>query len=1381
MEDWNINISVDFLTAGRVYKVNQRRTGNESLNLRIRNKKLVVQFKRKIFFCFIKIMSMKNRISQLLFFVLLIVASMAQHANAQFVHPGGVHTIADLDRMKEKVTAKESPWIDGWNLMLKDPKAQSSYTANPSTSVSGADGVRQQAARDATAAYYNFLRWYITGDEQYAQCAVNIINAWSYKINGVVSGELFQLPIAVMVQAAELLRIYPGWSKDDIDRFKYVCLNYFYPACHSFVGECGSWSGWDGPANADILYIGIFCDNKDIYDEAINYYKNGSGGGAINNMVWQPSGQVAEMGRDIPHSEIGPGSAAEFCQSAFNQGDDLFSYENNRLLSAYEYMCKYNLNNAVDWVPYILDCNNNNFFYPSVLNPYRLSESPDYELIFNHYVTKEGLDAPYLKEYLKLRGVYPVGGEYSGYSGLTYTIDSTNSPLNAVLPVPGAPHLTAVAGLSRVALNWSISGINIASGTVIQRSTLANGPFTTVYTFDYNTSTEYVDTSVTNEITYYYRIASKNKTGIGDYSNIVSATPELGSPALPEGWKVADIGNTPVAGSATFSNQNGRSFMMKGSGNAFGGKSDIHSYLYKKVSGNVSLSVRINDVRLSGSDADRVGLVIRDSLNGSSKMASIHLADDAFRHTWFAPRQDEGQNAKWIGGDTHTWLPVWFKLTRFGDTLTGYQSSDGIVWFQVGSAVIPMSDSCYIGMLVCSGSTDTLHVTTAFFDNVVLKEAGSNLVTAPKDFMAMPINSSRLKLKWTAASNALSYQIKRAVSKDSPYAVIAANCTDTSFIDSMLVANKSYLYSIKSVAFSGVSEDSSSLKVTMPDLSVPLVPKAFSATSGNKVVLLNWEYTDEATAYIIQRSDSANGNYTNVATVSDLNYIDSSVSVGGTYYYKLEGINSKGAGNATFPADVTVSEQVKLTGAVIGTYGSYNNNTNTTKEAAMDGNTSTFFDADSSTAWVGLDVGGDKRFILSEIRYVPRSGYPNRMVTGVFQVASDENFDDALTVAVVASTPKVGEYSSQVIPVTRPYRYVRYLSPDGGWGNVAEVEFYGNWVTKKSQTINFNDIPIKVIGDEDFDPQAVASSGLPVSYTSSDSAVGKIVDGKIRITGVGSCTIYANQSGNDFYSAADPVGKTLAVDSIQIGLEKVIVGGISLQGKDSMFVDLGCSASSEVAVEIEPSGNATIDKGNKFQVSVKKPGLYAVSFKERYIKQNIVKPFVLTIEKRFPFQDIIQVRPSNTLILDLNKISMEGYHINSYQWYKNGLPIAGANKNSYTVLSHTSDTYGIEMITSNGQKLHSCESGLSLNNVEAKIYPNPIRRGERCYLTTTIEGTVLTEATIDIFNLGGKRIASKKVTGNITPVDLPSIGGIYLVQLKNSSGLIKEFKIIVTK
>ena len=81
-------------------------------------------------------------------------------------------------------------------------------------------------------------------------------------------------------------------------------------------------------------------------------------------------------------------------------------------------------------------------------------------------------------------------------------------------------------------------------------------------------------------------------------------------------------------------------------------------------------------------------------------------------------------------------------------------------------------------------------------------------------------------------------------------------------------------------------------------------------------------------------------------------------------------------------------------------------------------------------------------------------------------------------------------------------------------------------VSKQNQTITFNPFPPKSVGDFDFDPGAVASSNLPISYSSSDSTIAEIVgiDGpdldsdpdpgthKIRVRKAGTVTITANQA-----------------------------------------------------------------------------------------------------------------------------------------------------------------------------------------------------------------------------------------------------------------------------
>lgn len=84
-------------------------------------------------------------------------------------------------------------------------------------------------------------------------------------------------------------------------------------------------------------------------------------------------------------------------------------------------------------------------------------------------------------------------------------------------------------------------------------------------------------------------------------------------------------------------------------------------------------------------------------------------------------------------------------------------------------------------------------------------------------------------------------------------------------------------------------------------------------------------------------------------------------------------------------------------------------------------------------------------------------------------------------------------------------------------------------VNKAGQTITFDPIPDKSTADPDFNLDATASSGLIVSYSSSDPNVATVVGNTVTIVGPGTTTITATQAGNANFEAADPVDQTLLV------------------------------------------------------------------------------------------------------------------------------------------------------------------------------------------------------------------------------------------------------------
>lgn len=84
-------------------------------------------------------------------------------------------------------------------------------------------------------------------------------------------------------------------------------------------------------------------------------------------------------------------------------------------------------------------------------------------------------------------------------------------------------------------------------------------------------------------------------------------------------------------------------------------------------------------------------------------------------------------------------------------------------------------------------------------------------------------------------------------------------------------------------------------------------------------------------------------------------------------------------------------------------------------------------------------------------------------------------------------------------------------------------------VVKGIQAITFTDMETKTTSDADFNPGAVASSGLACTYVSSNPAVATIVNGQVQIKGAGTTTITAKQSGNVNYNAASEVSQELIV------------------------------------------------------------------------------------------------------------------------------------------------------------------------------------------------------------------------------------------------------------
>jgi len=127
---------------------------------------------------------------------------------------------------------------------------------------------------------------------------------------------------------------------------------------------------------------------------------------------------------------------------------------------------------------------------------------------------------------------------------------------------------------------------------------------------------------------------------------------------------------------------------------------------------------------------------------------------------------------------------------------------------------------------------------------------------------------------------------------------------------------------------------------------------------------------------------------------------------------------------------------------------------------------------------------------------------------------------------------------------------------------------------KNTQSISFDDIPEKLVNDEPFDLTANASSGLAVSYSSSDPEVATVSDNTVTIVGAGETTITAIQEGNEEYLAAPIVQKALKVNKLD---QTISITDIPDKVTTDPDFEVEAESSSGMDLNYEISGPASIN------------------------------------------------------------------------------------------------------------------------------------------------------------------------------------------------------------
>jgi len=365
------------------------------------------------------------------------MATTANAAPATFTHPGMLHNAGDINRAKVRVAAGTDPWLSGWNKLTANSHSQSTWTNRATaTIIRGGTGQNYSLLyNDIAAAYQNALRWKVGGTEANAVCAANILNAWSKTLTSIggnadrfLASGLYGWQFA---NACELMRDYSGF---DLAAAQQMMANVFYPMNNSFLTNHNDacitnyWANWDLCNMASILAIGILNEDSAKYDQAVTYFKSGAGNGSIAHAVpylytdtdGYALGQWQESGRDQGHTVMGMGQMGAICEMAWNQGDDLYSYDSRRFMKAAQYVAKYNSGGDVPFTTYTWGTGQScaQSSQTVVSSASRGQIRPVWAMLHFHYNRRIGLDDKYISSmYYDLVGTEGGGGDYGTDSG----------------------------------------------------------------------------------------------------------------------------------------------------------------------------------------------------------------------------------------------------------------------------------------------------------------------------------------------------------------------------------------------------------------------------------------------------------------------------------------------------------------------------------------------------------------------------------------------------------------------------------------------------------------------------------------------------------------------------------------------------------------------------------------------------------------------------------------------------------------------------------------------------------------------------------------------------------------------------------------------------
>ena len=340
--------------------------------------------------------------------------------------------------------------------------------------------------------------------------------------------------------------------------------------------------------------------------------------------------------------------------------------------------------------------------------------------------------------------------------------------------------------------------------------------------------------------------------------------------------------------------------------------------------------------------------------------------------------------------------------------------------------------------------------------------------------------------------------------------------------------------------------------------------------------------------------------------------------------------------------------------------------------------------------------------------------------------------------------------------------------------------------TRIDQTIEWNQDLDFNINDESVVLTAVASSSLPVSYTSSDESVATVSGNVLTFVGVGQAIITASQAGNENFSPAADVMRILTITEAT-RVDQTIEWNQALDFNiNEESVELTAEATSGLPVSYTSSDEniATISGNVLTFVGVGQAIITASQAGNENFSPAADVMRILTITEATRVDQTIEWNQA----LDFN-INEESVELTAEA--TSGLPVSytSSDENIATISGNVLTFVGVgqAIITASqagNENFNPAADVMRIlnvfNNVDVSdaeianvsVYPNPTE-GE-----IHIESQVIIE-TVSIYNVYGQLISSEAVNGSLYTANISdNVDGVYVMRIMLNDGKTITHKVV---